>query len=59
MVDGSQQGFCCFVGGKKIKIKTSLSNSIGGKTLRMRHVRGKNKKKTKKKKNKQTYKESI
>ena len=33
MVDGSRQGFFCNVGGKKIKIKSYLPNTVGGKTL--------------------------
>ncbi len=33
MVDGSRQGFSCYVGGKKIKIKSRLPNTVGGKTL--------------------------
>ena len=47
MVDGSRQGFLCGVGGKKIKIKTCLPNTVGGKkTLQFLHVgRGKKKKK--------------
>ncbi len=47
MVDGSRQQFFCFVGGKKIKIKTSLPNSVGAKKLFRCNMSEEKKKETK------------